>query len=101
MMLCAFTTETGSLIIRSDDIRVIEDAGSDKSRVIFAIVDSEIMRMVTGTALENRDRIQQEELDLIDRVNQHHLQAQQQAAMLQQMAANMQPKVARGKQATK
>lgn len=99
-MLCTFTTKDGALIIRSDDIKSIEDSVSPPGCVLIwqvgAVVDS---RAILGTALENRDRIQQEELDLIDRVNQHHLQAQQQAAMLQQMAAQMQPKVARGKQA--
>lgn len=100
-MLCTFTTEKGNLIVRSDDIRSIEDLGNGECHLTWAIGAEWFHREITGTALENRDRIQQEELDLIDRVNQHHLQAQQQAAMLQQMAANMQPKVARGKQASK
>ena len=97
-MLCTFTTGHGSLIIRSDDIRAIEDRPN--GAILVWVTAGELFNTadITGTALENRDRIQQEELDLIDRVNQHHLQAQQQAAMLQQMAANMQPKVSRGKQ---
>ncbi len=98
-MLCTFTTETGVLIVRSDDIRQISDDGSGTTRLIWMIGDDFRMLPITGTAIENRDRIQQEELDLIDRVNQHHLQAQQQGQMLQQMAAQMQPKVSRGKQA--
>lgn len=99
-MLCTFTTETGALIVRSDDIRIIQDDPAG-TILVCMIGESAHTETVQGTAIENRDRIQQEELDLIDRVNQHHLQAQQQAAMLQQMAAQMQPKVARGKQATK
>jgi len=34
-MLCTFTTEDGTLVIRSDDIRVIENAGPERSRLIF------------------------------------------------------------------
>lgn len=99
-MLCTFTTETGNLIIRSDDIRVIQD-GVHGTTVRWDVCGTERSAIVTGTAIENRDRIQQEELDLIDRVNQHHLQAQQQAAMIQQMVGQMQPKVQRGKQSEK
>lgn len=99
-MLCTFTTEAGSLIIRSDDIRAISDGSNGSTLLRWDVCGTERNAEIKGTALENRDRIQQEELDLIDRVNQHHLKAQQQAAMLQQMAATMRPKVARGKQAT-
>ena len=100
-MLCTFTIKTGgALIIRSDDIRAIIDEPGGAT-VAFMAGDAITSYEITGTALENRDRIQKEELDLIDRVNQHHLQAQQQAAMLQQMAQQMQPKVQRGKQAAK
>jgi hypothetical protein len=99
MMLCTFTTETGALIVRSDDIRQISDDAGGVSRLVWMVGDEYRMAPIKGTAIENRDRIQQEELDLIDRVNQHHMQAQQQAQMLQQMAQSMQPKVQRGKQA--
>lgn len=100
-MLCTFTTESGNLIVHSDHIKAIEDTESGTCHVTWAVGTDWFQRDIAGTALENRDRIQQEELDLIDRVNQHHLQAQQQAVMLQQAVANMQPKTARGKQAAK
>lgn len=100
-MLCTFTTKDGILIVRSDDIRSIEDVGVGRTVLAWHDGDDLNLRDIQGTALENRDRIQQEELELIDRVNQHHLQAQQQGMMLQQMAAQMQPKVARGKQVDK
>jgi hypothetical protein len=104
-MLCTFTTRGGkSLIIRSDDIRALIDEPEGTTTLTFVVGEVVTTYEVTGTAAENRDRIQQEELDLIERVNQHHLRAQQQAQQLQQMAAQLAaqpPKVARGKQATK
>ena len=94
-MLCTFTTRHGALIVQSDDIKAIEDTGDDCT-LRFSIGNVTFDRVVIGTALENRDRIQLEELELIDRVNQHHLKAQLQAQMQQQLAA--QPaKVQRGK----
>lgn len=96
-MLCTFTTEHGALIVSSDDIKAIEDRPTGVCELIWAVGNITLDRIITGTALENRDRIQQEELDLIDRVNQHHLQAQTQAQLQQQMMAQP-PKVMRGKQ---
>jgi hypothetical protein len=101
-MLCTFTTKYGNLIIRSDDIRGIADHPDGTTYVTWEAGQELETAVITGTAAENRDRIQQEELDLIERVNQHHLRAQQQAQQLQQMAAQLAtqpPKVARGKQA--
>ena len=92
-MLCTFTTNTGGLIIRSDDIRVIEDAGPGQSRLIFMEGDDRLMRIIFGTAVENRDRIQQEELDLIARVEVHRYETQKRLAEGYPV-----PPVARGKQ---
>lgn len=79
-MLCTFTTEDGGLIVRSEDIRVLEDAGKERSRLIFTVGDDSLMRIITGTAVENRDRIQQEELDLIARIESHRQQLQRRMA---------------------
>jgi hypothetical protein len=98
-MLCTFTTKDGALIVRSDDIRRIAD---HETHTLLAWIEGELIctARVLGTAIENRDRIQQEELDLIDRVNQHHLRAQMQSQIQAQMAQQP-PKVARGRQGAK
>jgi hypothetical protein len=91
-MLCTFTTEDGTLVIRSDDIRVIENAGPERARLIFMDGDDRLMRIISGTAAENRDRIQQEELDLIGRVESHRYEMQKQL-----QAGYPVPPVVRGK----
>lgn len=78
-MLCTFTTEHGNLVIVSDDIKGIED--TDRGCYLTWLVAGDVhCKMVQGTAAENRDRIQQEELDLITRVNQHQQNAQRRIA---------------------
>lgn len=96
-MLCTFTTEYGLLVVRSDDIRSISD-GPENTLLRWDVCGGVYEAIILGTAAENRDRIQQEELELIDRVNQHHLKAQLQAQMQQQLAAQP-PRVERGRQA--
>jgi hypothetical protein len=80
-MLCTFTTKDGkTLIVRSDDIRVIEDAGDDESLLIWMIGDQVQDKFIQGTARENAERIQQEELDLIARIEEHRQQLQRRMA---------------------
>ena len=77
MMLCTFTTEFGqTLIIRSDDIRVIQDADNGISILTWMIGDAHHDQHIRGTARANADRIQQEELDLIARIEAHRQQLQ-------------------------
>lgn len=93
-MLCTFTTETGILIVRSDDIRILEDKVSDGGAVlVFMVGDGIHSRAIHGTARENADRIQQEELDLIARVEGHRYETQKQL-----QAGYPVPPVKRGKQ---
>jgi hypothetical protein len=77
-MLCTFTTEHGTLIIRSDDIRAIEDSISPPGCIltwqIGTVIDS---RLILGTASENRERILQEELDQVGTVELHRYRTQQ------------------------
>lgn len=77
-MLCTFTTEIGSLVVSSEDIKAIEDKISDAATCILAWMTGDVLqtRNVKGTARENRDRIQQEELDLIARVEAHRYETQ-------------------------
>jgi hypothetical protein len=76
-MLCTFITEHGTLVVRSDDIRVIENAGPEQCRLIFMIGTDATARTIEGTASENRDRILQEELDQIGVVELHRYRTQQ------------------------
>jgi hypothetical protein len=76
-MLCTFTTEHGALIIRSDDIRTIEDCGSEPTILVYLVGTEAITVPITGTAMENRDRILQEELDQIGTVELHRYRTQQ------------------------
>ena len=76
-MLCTFTTERGNLIIRSEDIRAIEDGGAETT-LTFMVGDAPNTETIAGTAIENRDRIQHEELELIARVEAHRYEIQKQ-----------------------
>jgi hypothetical protein len=78
-MLCTFTTEHGALIVRSDDIRLIVDEPGG-TRLVWMVGEAFSEQVITGTAIENRDRIQQEELDLIGRVEAHRQQLQRRMA---------------------
>lgn len=93
-MLCTFTTEHGSLVIRSDDIRAISD-GPSNTIVRWESCGSEHVAEIIGTAAENRDRIQQEELDLIGQVESHRYEMQRRL-----QAGYPVPPVQRGRQAT-
>ncbi len=92
-MLCTFTTRDGMVIIRSDDIRLIEDGASNSAELIWLMGDELTTRTIQGTATENRDRIQQEELDLIARVEAHRYETQRRLSEGYPV-----PPVARGKQ---
>lgn len=76
-MLCTFTTKDGTLIIRSDDIREICDDPKDGTYLRWEAGGALHLATISGTASENRDRIQQEELDLIARIEDHRQQLQQ------------------------
>lgn len=75
-MLCTFTTKDGTLIIRSDDIRAIEDGADGTACLAWLSGDQIEVRTILGSAAENAARIQQEELDTISRVEEHHHVAQ-------------------------
>jgi len=98
-MLCTFTTEQGALIIRSDDIRSIEDVSpgenfvGDWALLRWMIGDQVFKIGIKGTAIENRDRIQHEELELIARVEAHRYETQKQL-----QAGYPVPPIKRGKQ---
>jgi hypothetical protein len=80
-MLCTFTTSEGkTLVIRSDDIRVIEDRvpSNGEGFLVWMIGDERQDRVIRGTAAENRDRILQEELDQIGHVEAHRFNVQKQ-----------------------
>ncbi len=75
-MLCTFTTKDGSgLVVRSDDIRTIVDTANGTQ---FGYMEGDTLAVFTiqGTAIENRERIQREELDLIARVEVHRYETQ-------------------------
>lgn len=85
-MLCTFTTDYGTLIVQSEDIKAIEDCqralmpaneGAPMPpekpicMLVWMIGASMHDREIHGTALENMTRLQQEELDLVARVEGH------------------------------
>jgi len=75
-MLCAFTTKDGeTLVIRSDDIRMLLDRANG-SRLTWVIGADAHDMYIQGSARENAARIQQEELDLIARIEDHRAQLQ-------------------------
>jgi hypothetical protein len=76
-MLCTFTTEGGSLIVRSDDIRRIEDHREGGAFLAWMEGTERITTHIRGTATENRDRILQEELDQVGTVELHRFKTQQ------------------------
>jgi len=82
-MLCTFTIYDGNLGIRSDDIRQIEDfIPTDPTMegawsLLRWVIGDEIYKIaVRGTAAENRDRLSQDELDLMARIETHRYQVQ-------------------------
>jgi hypothetical protein len=78
-MLSTFTTSDGTLIIRTQDIRRIEDA-PEETTLAYWEEGHMVYRPIQGTARENLDRLKQEELDEIAAATarQLALQAQQQ-----------------------
>jgi hypothetical protein len=74
MMLCTFTTASGrTLVVRSEDIRSIEDESAEVSTIVWLVGNDSHSRTIQGTASENLARIQQEEIE-----NVLKYQAQQQ-----------------------
>lgn len=79
-MLSTFTKlDGGTLIVRSEDIKAIED-GTRGCTLVWLIGDQIHDRVIQGTALENLAHIQREELDGIDRVASYQ-EAQQRRQM--------------------
>lgn len=76
-MLCTFETATGSVIVQSEDIKAIEDRAVGQCQLIWSVGTEIFDRRVLGTALDNMARIQQEELDLVSRVEMHRMALQQ------------------------
>jgi hypothetical protein len=76
-MLCTFTTEHGALIVRSDDIKAIEDYDEGPTRLVYLLGAELITVPIEGTAIENRNRILQEELDQVGTVELHRYKTQQ------------------------
>lgn len=74
-MLCTFTTEQGNLVIRSDDIRSIYDH-EGHARLAYMMGDAIYYAAVVGTAAENRDRLSQEEFDLMAKIETQRYQLQ-------------------------
>lgn len=76
-MLCTFQIDAGALIVQSEDIKAIEDVEIPNdmegvwAKLTWMIGDSRFDVAIKGTALENMARIQQEELDLVARVEGH------------------------------
>lgn len=75
-MLCTFeikpkegTPEGRACIIRSEDIRHITDDEAGRTWVRWLIGDEVLHEEVVGTARQNMDRLQQEELVAMARVN--------------------------------
>lgn len=79
-MLCTFIADsTGSsaieperiLVIRSEDIRQIEDQPSGETLLLWQCGAEIHSAFVTGTATENTQRLLQEELDAMSRIAAH------------------------------
>lgn len=60
-MLITFTTEHGQLVIRSEDLRRIEDRAREGCRIAWVEGDELMISGILGTAQENHDRIVMEE----------------------------------------
>ena len=75
-MLCTFTTKEGSLCIRSEDIRALEDLKEGNTLLVWDICGKQTDHVIIGSAVENRDRVELEELDLIARVEAHRYRTQ-------------------------
>lgn len=99
-MLCTFTIrdenadDPRTLVIRTDDIRAIRDRNTPDSRtqLTYLVGDERFEEWITGTARENKERLQREELETIAAMYGH--QQQQQARLQQNLPI---PPVARGR----
>lgn len=93
-MLCTFSITNSAanspdraLIIRSEDIKIIRD--TPQGTVLHWQVGTDIMsEVVNGTARENMDRLQREEIEAVMRVNA----VQQQMQAQPQIPANLRPR---------
>lgn len=71
-MLITFTTEHGDLVIRAEDLRRLQDVRNEaepsqppKCWIDWVQHDRIFTEVITGTAAENRDRIVQQEAQVI------------------------------------
>ncbi len=82
-MLCTFTIksdhddEPRTLVIRTEDIRAILDTSGGNASLVYLMGDDPQQTFITGTARENKDRLQREELDTIATMYAHQQQQQQ------------------------
>lgn len=85
-MLCTFTKKTKDntdkhLVVPSGDVKQIEDVDEPGHCVVVWLIGNDPQsRVCVGTALENTERIQREELEAISRVNQFQQMQQQRLA---------------------
>jgi hypothetical protein len=82
-MLSTFTTEYGTLIIRTQDIREIADV-EDGCLLSYWLETRMATARIQGTARENLDRLKAEELDAIAQAEARQLAAQQAQQRVQQ-----------------
>ncbi len=75
-MLSTFTTKDGLLVIRSEDLRRIEDRGGG-CLITFLIGNEQMDRPILGTAQENLDRISAEERAALATYTEMQARAQQ------------------------
>lgn len=78
-MLSTFTTEHGTLIIRTQDIRAIEDK-AEGCALVWVVEGADVVlqvRTIVGTARENLERLQHEELEAIIKVQRAEQRGQQ------------------------
>ncbi len=76
-MLCTFTKlNGGTLVIRSEDIKSIDDRESDGSQLVWLTGTEVCSQRIEGTARENMERLQREELETIARVESYQRETQ-------------------------
>lgn len=113
-MLCTFilaTTPPRTLVVRSDDIRQIADDASryvppgqdfavpmeqlmsePKSTLIYMVGTDPFTTVITGTAKDNMDRLQREELEAMARIQAFQRQMQMPAMRLPEIAPGLRGK---------
>lgn len=83
-MLCTFTieqdqndTKIRAVVVQSADIKSIEDDHTGHTILTWLAGDALQMINIQGTALENMERLQREELEAVTRVNTFQQDQQQ------------------------